>query len=45
MRLIFGAKLNSYELGFYATNWGSPIRNEWEIGIHLFKWHIGLELF
>lgn len=44
-RFIICTKSPTYSLGIYVTNWGYPIRNEWEIGIDFFKWTIGLELY
>jgi hypothetical protein len=45
MKLRFSNNYNGYEFGIYAVNWGVPIANQWEVGIHLFKWSIGLELY
>lgn len=44
-RLIICKNTQSYNFGIYATNWGYPIKNEWEIGIDFFKWTIGFELY
>ena len=44
MKITKSTNSYSYEVGFYATNWGYPIENEWGIGIHFFKWNLGLEL-
>lgn len=44
MRFTFGRYTADYELGIYAINWGYPVKHNWEVGIRLFKWHIGLEL-
>ena len=40
-----GTQTAGYSIGFYLYNWGYPIANEWEIGLYLFKWYIGVELF
>ena len=45
MKINYGKMTGNFALGIYLTNWGYPIRNEWEIGLYLFKWHIGVELF
>jgi len=37
--------MNSYDLGLYATNYSHPFNYNWEIGISLIKWQIGLELY
>lgn len=43
MKLEFGTHSNCYEIGIYLNNWGAPIGNEWELGINLFKWYIGVK--
>jgi hypothetical protein len=40
-----GTQTAGYSIGFYLYNWGYPIANEWELGIHFLKWYIGVELF
>ena len=45
MKIRFGTNSNSYELGIYMTNWDYPIGYKWEIGIYLFKWIVGIELY
>jgi len=32
-------------IGIYVINWGKPINNEWEVGIHFLKWSFGIELY
>jgi hypothetical protein len=45
MKLRYGTLTANYAFGIYVHNWGYPIRNEWEIGIYLFKWYVGLDFF
>jgi hypothetical protein len=45
MKIRFGTNSNSYELGIYMTNWDYPIGYKWELGLYLFKWIIGIELY
>jgi len=45
MRFAISKQSQSYTLGIYVINWGWPIANQWEVGIHIFQWNIGLELF
>jgi hypothetical protein len=45
MRFVFTKQLYSWDFGFYITNWGYPIGNEWEVGINLGKWIFGIELY
>jgi len=45
MKINRGKQVASYSIGFYAHNWAYPIDNEWEVGLYLFKWYIGVELF
>ena len=26
-------------------NWGYPIKQQWEIGLYLLKWYVGIEFF
>ena len=40
-----GTQTAGYSFGIYLYNWGYPIANEWELGVYLFKWYIGVELF
>ena len=40
-----GKQTAGYSFGIYLYNWGYPIANEWEIGLYLYKWYIGVELF
>ena len=44
-RFIVTSNDMSYDFGIYATNWGYPIKNEWEIGINFWKWTFGIELY
>lgn len=45
MKLRYGKMTANYSLGVYLHNWGYPVDNEWEIGVYLFKWYIGVEFF
>lgn len=45
MRFIKTHNDMSWDFGIYATNWGHPIGNEWEIGINFGKWSFGIELY
>jgi len=45
MKLHYGKMTGSFALGIYITNWGYPVKYELEIGLYIFKWYIGLELF
>ncbi len=45
MNFRCGTLTANYAFGIYLTNWGYPIRNEWEIGIYFFKWFVGVEFF
>ena len=45
MRLNYGTMMANYSIGVYAHDWGYPIKHEWEIGLYLFKWYVGVELF
>ena len=45
MKFRYGTMTANYSLGVYIHNWGYPIKNEWEIGLYLVKWDIGVELF
>ena len=45
MKIAFGTQSDSYALGLYLTNWGAPIKQQWELGIYLVKWYIGIQFF
>lgn len=46
MKLYFGKHSQSYELGFYLTDWNYPLKNKhWEFGINLIRWQIGIQFF
>ena len=47
MRIISGKIMKGqFVIGIDLYNWGSPTnKQEWELGIQLFKWYIGLEFF
>jgi hypothetical protein len=45
MKLRYGKTDSQYAFGIYLYNWGYPIRNEWEVGLNLFKWYIGIDFF
>ena len=40
-----GTQMAGYSFGIYLHNWGYPIAHEWEVGLYIFKWYIGVELF
>lgn len=45
MRIRISKNVMSYDFGIFLANWGYPIAHQWEIGIHFFKWSIGVELY
>jgi len=45
MKLHYGKMTSSYSLGVYLHNWGYPVKHEWEIGLYLFKWYVGIDFF
>lgn len=46
MRLRISNQTMSYEFGVYAVNWNYPLdEKKWEVGIHFWKWSVGLELY
>ena len=45
MKLHYGRMTSNYAIGVYVANWGYPIKHEWEIGLYLFKWYIGIDFF
>jgi hypothetical protein len=45
VKLNFGTLTAAYSLGIYLHNWGYPVRHQWEVGIYLFKWYVGIEFF
>jgi hypothetical protein len=44
MKLRYGKLSANYCVGIYVNDWGYPIRHEWEVGLYLFKWYVGLDL-
>jgi len=45
MKLHYGKMTSNYAIGIYLANWGYPIKHQWEIGLYLFKWYIGIDFF
>lgn len=45
MRLHYGKQTSSWSLGIYLHNWGWPINYQWEFGLYLLKWYIGIDFF
>lgn len=43
MKFTAGKLSDCYEVGIYLNNWGAPIGNEWELGLYLFKWYVGIK--
>ena len=35
----------NYSIGVYVHDWGYPVRHEWEVGLYLFRWFIGIDFF
>lgn len=45
VKFTFGRITAAYSLGIYLHNWGYPVGHQWEVGIYLFKWYVGIEFF
>jgi hypothetical protein len=45
MKINYGKQTTSFSLGMYAHNWGYPEKHEWEIGLYLLKWYVGVEFY
>jgi len=45
MKLHYGTMTSNYSIGIYLHNWGYPIKYQWEIGLYLFKWYVGIDFF
>jgi hypothetical protein len=45
MKLNYGTTTSNYSIGIYLHNWGYPVKHQWEIGLYLFKWYIGIDFF
>lgn len=45
MKINYGEQTASISLGIYVHNWGYPIKYEWEIGLYLLKWYVGVEFY
>jgi hypothetical protein len=43
MRFVISKPVNSYDLGLYATNSIYPIGHNWEVGMHLIFFDIGIK--
>jgi hypothetical protein len=45
MNIKFGTLTGQFAFGIYLSNWGYPIKHQWEIGLYLGKWYVGIAFF